>query len=80
MVCRRYSKVAPDVVKKIRTIIFKTNPATQREIANKLGVSQGTVYHVIKHNLKCRLRKKPIVHQLNQAQNENDVKDTGDCN
>ena len=34
VVCRRYSKAPPDVVKKIRIMIFKTNPATKRDIVN----------------------------------------------
>ena len=41
----------PNVVKEIKIIIFKTNPATPPKIANKLGVSLGTVYHIIKHSI-----------------------------
>ena len=39
MVNTRYPKAAPDVVKKIRTMILKTNPATEGDIVNKLGLS-----------------------------------------
>ena len=34
VVCRRYSKANPDLVKKIRIVIFKPNPATKRDIVN----------------------------------------------
>ena len=34
VICRRYSKATPDVVKKIRIMIFKTNQAAKRDILN----------------------------------------------
>ena len=34
VVCRRYFKAYLDVVKKIRIVIFKANPATKRDIVN----------------------------------------------
>ena len=58
VVCRRYSKASPDVVKKIRIMIFKTNPATKRDIANRLGLSLATFNHVTKFSIKCRVKKK----------------------
>ena len=48
VVNRRYPKAIPDVVKKIRTMIFKTDPANKRDIVNKLGLSIVTIIHVIK--------------------------------
>ena len=53
VVNRRYQKAIPDVVKKIRTMIFKINPANKRDIVNKLGLSIVTFNHVIKHTLIC---------------------------
>ena len=67
VICRRYSKASPDVVKKIRIMIFKTNPATKRDIVNKLGLSLATFNHVTKFTIKCRVKKNPKVHQLTQA-------------
>ena len=63
----RYQKAIPDVVKKIRTMIFKTDPATKRDIANLLELNRGSINHVIKHIIKCRVKKKPKVHQHTQA-------------
>ena len=57
VVCRRYPQ-DPDVVKKIRTMIFKTDPATKRGIANLLELNRGSINHVIKHIIKCRVKKK----------------------
>ena len=54
VVNRRYPQASLDVVKKIRTMILKTNPAFKRDIANKLRLSIGTIYNVIKQTIKCR--------------------------
>ena len=32
VVCRRYSKATPDIVKKIRTMVFKPDPYIKRDI------------------------------------------------
>ena len=45
----------PDVVKTNRTMIMKTNPATKRDIANKVGLSIGTIDNVIKHTINCQI-------------------------
>ena len=66
----RYQKAISDVVKKIRTMIFKINPANKRDIVNKLGLSIGTMNHDIKHILICRVTKKTNVHHLTQAKVE----------
>ena len=58
VVYRRYQKAIPDVVKKIRTMILKTNPDNKLDIVNKLGLSIVTINHVIKHPLICRVAKK----------------------
>ena len=72
MVYRRYQKAIPDVVKKIRTMILKTNPDNKLDIVNKLGLSIVTINHVIKHPLICRVAKKPNVHHLTQTKVEQD--------
>ena len=48
-------------------MIFKTYPATKRDIANLLELNRGSINHVIKHIIKCRVKKKPKVHQHTQA-------------
>ena len=70
VVYRRYQKAIPDAVKKIRTMILKTNPANKRDIVNELGLSIVTIYHVIKHPLICRVAKKPNVNHLTQTKVE----------
>ena len=40
----------------------KENPATQRQLANKLSCSTRTVDRIIHDDLKKRIRKKPTVH------------------
>ena len=49
-------------------MIAKVNPPTHREMVSKLGVSRGTVQHIIKHILEARLKKRYKVHQLNFKQ------------
>ena len=45
---RRHTSVAtPVVVRKVKNMIAKVNPPTHREMASKLGVSRGTVQHII---------------------------------
>ena len=70
MVYRRYPKTIPDVVKKIRTMILKINPANKHDIVNKLGLSKVTINHIIKHTLKRQVTKKPNVHHITQAKVE----------
>ena len=70
MVYRRYQKAIPDVGKKIRTMILKTNPDNKLDIVNKLGLSLVTKNHVIKHPLICRVAKKPNVFHLTHTKDE----------
>ena len=70
VVYRRYQKAIPDVVKKIRTMILKTNPDNKLDIVNKLGLRIVTINHVIKHPLICRVAKKSNVHHLTQTKVE----------
>ena len=44
MLNRRYPKASPDVDKGIRTLNFKTNPSTKRDIANEIRFRIGTLY------------------------------------
>ena len=55
------------VIRKVKNMIAKVNPPTHIEMASKLGVSRGTVQHIIKNILEARL-KKCKVHQLNFKQ------------
>lgn len=68
---RSCTQATPDVVKKIRTMIQRVNPPTQREMAHNLHISLGTVNRVIHEVLQCKLRKKCKVHQLTMRQIEN---------
>ena len=65
---RRTSVATPAVIRKVKNMIAKVNPPTQREMASKLGVSRGSVQHIIKNILETRLKKKCKVHQLNFKQ------------
>ena len=66
---RRHTSVGtPVVIQKVKNMIAKVNPPTHREMASKLGVSRGTVQHIIKNILEARLKKKCKVHQLNFKQ------------
>ena len=65
---KRFTAATPDVIRKIRHMIDRINPPSQREIAIKCDVSIGTVNRIIKRILNARLRKKRPVHKLNDAQ------------
>jgi hypothetical protein len=53
-----------EVVGKVRQLVRGRNPATQRAIANKVGVSVGTVNAIINKNLNLEKRHKSRVHKL----------------
>ena len=58
---RRHTSVAtPVVIRKVKNMIAKVNPPTHREMASTLGVSMGTVQHIIKNILEARLKKKVL--------------------
>lgn len=65
---KRPTAATRDVVSKIRKMIAKANPPTQREMASHCGVSLGTVNRIIKKILNAKLRKKHKVHKLNDSQ------------
>ena len=55
---KRPTAATSDVINTIRKRIKMVNPPTQRAMANKCGVSLGTVNRVIAKTLKSKLRKK----------------------
>lgn len=65
------NKATPVVINKIKSMTRRVNPPTQREMAQKLGISVGTVNRVINDVIKAKLRKKSRVHQLSLRQIEN---------
>ena len=67
---RRPTKSTDDVVRKVAVFIQRVNPPTQREMAQRLGVSQATINRIIKRVLQSKLRKKCKVHKLNPNQIE----------
>ena len=54
---RRHTSVATPVVIRKVNMIAKVNPPTYREMASKLGVSRGSVHHIIKEYLKLVSKK-----------------------
>ena len=54
----------PGVVRKVMSLVSGPNPATQRAIALKLGISRTTVNTIIKQDLKLTKRHKSRVHKL----------------
>ena len=51
-------------IKKVKSLILKENPSTQRSIASKLGMSSGAVSKIIHRDLKLEKMFKPNVHLL----------------
>ena len=62
VVYRRYQKTIPDVVKKIRTMILKTNPDKKLDIVNKLGLS------IVTHPVKSCYQTSPHMSSYNILQ------------
>lgn len=54
----------PDFIRKIRHMIDKINPPSQRDITNKCDVSVRTVDIIIRRLVNARLRKTRPVHKL----------------
>lgn len=52
------------VVKKVKALVNKENPATQRIIGQRAGVSQSTVHRIITAELQLVKRRKSSVHAL----------------
>ena len=59
-------QVTAAVLRSIRTEIKKINPPTQRELANKFGLSLGTINRAINNVIGAKLRKKGLVHKLDR--------------
>lgn len=48
----------PDMVQKVSVLVSGPNPATQRDIAKKVGASQATINTIIKQDLKLKLERR----------------------
>ena len=63
-------KSTPAVIRNVSNMIKTVNPQTPREMANKRGVSVGTINIIIKVVLNAKFIKKCKVYKLNEAQIE----------
>ena len=61
---RPATSCTPEVVRKVKALVTGKNPATQRSIAVKLGISQKTVSTIINRDLNLEKRHKSWVHKL----------------
>ena len=66
-----FKKLTEKNLKELETWTRTANPMTQQEMARKLGVSQQTVSHTIKHKLKKIKRTKFKVHALTSSDKQN---------
>lgn len=63
--CGRKTVLSERQLSSLRVMVNKTNPLTQKAMANKLGTTRNVVKYQIKYNLNKKLVKKPKCHQLN---------------
>lgn len=61
---RRPTSRTPDVIRSVKKFVSGSNPATQRSLATKVGISLGTVNTIINRDLQLEKRHKGHVHKL----------------
>ena len=61
-ICHPRSRRKPDTIRKVKNLVKKENPLTQRAIAKYVKTSTMTVNRIIREDLNLTLKKKGKVH------------------